>query len=110
MTQSPHNHEHHNHHSGHHDPSNHHHSNHHNNHRNHHEPHSKEEVPTSDSATIGTDYVCPMHPEARQEQPGKCPKCGMALEPAMPKNDDVENALVGAYHGRLWWTLHFMLG
>jgi hypothetical protein len=26
-------------------------------------------------------YVCPMHPEVRQVQPGKCPKCGMALFP-----------------------------
>lgn len=25
-------------------------------------------------------YSCPMHPEVRQEQPGSCPKCGMALE------------------------------
>lgn len=24
-------------------------------------------------------YVCPMHPEVRQEGSGKCPKCGMAL-------------------------------
>ena len=24
-------------------------------------------------------YTCPMHPEVRQEGPGKCPKCGMAL-------------------------------
>ncbi len=24
-------------------------------------------------------YVCPMHPEVRQPQPGKCPKCGMDL-------------------------------
>jgi Cu+-exporting ATPase len=27
-------------------------------------------------------YTCPMHPEVRQEGPGDCPKCGMALEPA----------------------------
>jgi Cu+-exporting ATPase len=27
-------------------------------------------------------YTCPMHPEVRQEGPGSCPKCGMALEPA----------------------------
>src|SRR6266851_397795 len=27
-------------------------------------------------------YTCPMHPEVRQEQPGSCPKCGMALIPA----------------------------
>ena len=26
-------------------------------------------------------YTCPMHPEIRQEGPGPCPKCGMALEP-----------------------------
>ncbi|HYH08472.1 MAG TPA: heavy metal translocating P-type ATPase [Thermoanaerobaculia bacterium] len=26
-------------------------------------------------------YTCPMHPEVRQEGPGACPKCGMALEP-----------------------------
>jgi Cu+-exporting ATPase len=24
-------------------------------------------------------YTCPMHPEVKQDQPGKCPKCGMAL-------------------------------
>lgn len=27
-------------------------------------------------------YTCPMHPEVRQGQPGRCPKCGMKLEPA----------------------------
>jgi len=26
-------------------------------------------------------YTCPMHPEIRQQGPGKCPKCGMALVP-----------------------------
>jgi Cu+-exporting ATPase len=29
----------------------------------------------------GTMYVCPMDPEVRQDHPGACPKCGMALEP-----------------------------
>ncbi|XOZ34366.1 heavy metal translocating P-type ATPase [Halomonadaceae bacterium KBTZ08] len=29
----------------------------------------------------GTMYTCPMHPEIRQEGPGNCPICGMALEP-----------------------------
>ena len=28
-----------------------------------------------------TLYTCPMHPEVRQQGPGACPKCGMALEP-----------------------------
>jgi hypothetical protein len=26
-------------------------------------------------------YACPMHPEVRQSNPGKCPKCGMDLLP-----------------------------
>jgi Cu+-exporting ATPase len=29
-------------------------------------------------------YTCPMHPEIRQDAPGTCPKCGMALEPLLP--------------------------
>ena len=32
----------------------------------------------------GTMWVCPMDPEVRQDQPGACPKCGMALEPERP--------------------------
>ncbi len=27
-------------------------------------------------------YTCPMHPEIRQQEPGKCPICGMSLVPA----------------------------
>jgi P-type Cu+ transporter len=30
------------------------------------------------------DYICPMDPEVHQDHPGACPKCGMALEPAIP--------------------------
>ena len=25
-------------------------------------------------------FICPMHPEVKQDGPGSCPKCGMALE------------------------------
>ncbi|MDI6623530.1 MAG: heavy metal translocating P-type ATPase [Brevundimonas sp.] len=32
-------------------------------------------------AIAGVIYTCPMHPEIRQEGPGSCPICGMALEP-----------------------------
>jgi Cu+-exporting ATPase len=30
------------------------------------------------------EYSCPMHPEIRQDHPGSCTKCGMALEPVGP--------------------------
>ena len=29
----------------------------------------------------GQVYVCPMHPEVRQANPGKCPRCRMELLP-----------------------------
>jgi len=32
-------------------------------------------------APVGTIYTCPMHPEVRQNQPGRCPKCQMHLVP-----------------------------
>lgn len=32
-------------------------------------------------APAGIIYTCPMHPQIRQEGPGTCPICGMALEP-----------------------------
>ena len=30
------------------------------------------------------EYVCPMHPDAHAAGPGACPRCGMALVPAIP--------------------------
>lgn len=33
-----------------------------------------------------TMYTCPMHLEIRQQGPGRCPKCGMHLEPEKPEN------------------------
>lgn len=36
---------------------------------------------TQASASPGSIYTCPMHPEIRQKGPGDCPICGMALEP-----------------------------
>jgi Cu+-exporting ATPase len=37
-------------------------------------------------------YTCPMHPEVRLDRPGDCPKCGMALEPELPGDEDAANA------------------
>ena len=36
-------------------------------------------APTPAGAKV--EYVCPMDPEVVRDQPGSCPKCGMALEP-----------------------------
>ena len=35
-------------------------------------------------AESGT-YTCPMHPEVVSDKPGNCPKCGMTLEPVIPR-------------------------
>src|SRR4051812_19766349 len=37
--------------------------------------------PQPEKPLIRVIYTCPMHPEIRQEGPGNCPICGMALEP-----------------------------
>lgn len=52
----------------------------------------------------GTIYTCPMHPEIRQDHPGSCPKCGMALEPLMPSLED-DNPELKDFSRRFWWTL-----
>ena len=41
----------------------------------------KEEVALPPGATA--EYICPMDPEVSSPVPGACPKCGMALEPAV---------------------------
>ena len=38
----------------------------------------------SPPAPPGAIYTCPMHPQIRQDHPGACPICGMALEPETP--------------------------
>lgn len=30
---------------------------------------------------VERSYFCPMHPDVRQHDPGKCPRCGMSLVP-----------------------------
>jgi Cu+-exporting ATPase len=44
----------------------------------------EEQKPGQPPGPSGTVYVCPMHPEVRQDHAGACPKCGMALEPDVP--------------------------
>ncbi len=64
-----------------------------------------ETPPASGPAPAATIYVCPMHPEIRQDRPGACPKCGMALEPELPSVEDEANPELLDFHRRFWWTL-----
>jgi Cu+-exporting ATPase len=40
--------------------------------------------PAPKPAAAAPAYVCPMCPEVRENKPGACPSCGMALEPEAP--------------------------
>jgi Cu+-exporting ATPase len=53
-------------------------------------------------ATPGAMWTCPMHPQIRQEGPGTCPICGMALEPEEPTLDDRPNPELVDFTRRLW--------
>ncbi len=50
----------------------------------------------------GAIWTCPMHPQIRQEGPGTCPICGMALEPEEPSLDDAPNPELVDFTRRLW--------
>ncbi len=50
----------------------------------------------------GAIYTCPMHPEIRQEGPGSCPICGMALEPELPSATDEPNPELADMSRRFW--------
>jgi len=62
-------------------------------------------VPTHPSATVvpapkagAAEYVCPMDPEVHESRPGACPKCGMALEPALPAIPSTKTEYVCPMH------------
>ena len=61
------------------------------------------------AAPPGTMYTCPMHPEIRQDHPGTCPICGMALEPEMPSLEEEDNPELVDFTRRFWWTLSLTL-
>lgn len=41
--------------------------------------------------SVNGTYTCPMHPEIRQNGPGSCPICGMALELEVVSVEEVDN-------------------
>src|SRR6185295_3879330 len=58
----------------------------------------------ADATSADRIYRCPMHPDVQQHAPGKCSKCGMALEakhvpkaPSLPLQDSTSAARGGQY-------------
>ncbi|MDB5392868.1 MAG: copper-translocating P-type ATPase [Rhodospirillales bacterium] len=47
-------------------------------------------------------YTCPMHPQIRQEGPGNCPICGMALEPLTATAEAQPNHELADMSRRFW--------
>ena len=54
---------------------------------------------------LSGSWTCPMHPEIESDRPGDCPKCGMALEQALPATGDVENVELTDMTSRFWVSL-----
>jgi Cu+-exporting ATPase len=50
----------------------------------------------------GTIWTCPMHPQIRQDHPGNCPICGMALEPLEPTAEEQVNPELIDMSRRFW--------
>ncbi|GLK74946.1 copper-translocating P-type ATPase [Methylopila jiangsuensis] len=57
----------------------------------------------------GTAYTCPMHPEIRQDGPGSCPICGMALEPDLVTAEAQPNHELADMTRRFWIGLALAL-
>ncbi|AEP09581.1 copper-translocating P-type ATPase [Micavibrio aeruginosavorus ARL-13] len=53
-------------------------------------------------AVQGAIYICPMHPQIRQQGPGTCPICGMALEPEVITGDEGPNEELCDMTRRFW--------
>lgn len=58
--------------------------------------------PLSNGTPLVQTYTCPMHPEVRQDKPGSCPKCGMALEPRTVSLAEEENPELLHMTRRFW--------
>lgn len=56
----------------------------------------------AESAGRAGRYTCPMHPEIVRDEPGSCPKCGMALEPRTVTTGEEENPELVTMRRRLW--------
>lgn len=69
----------------------------------------KPETQHTGAIPAGTIYTCPMHPEIRQEGPGSCPICGMALEPEIISAEAQPNPELADMARRFWIGLALTL-
>ncbi|MBY0611229.1 MAG: heavy metal translocating P-type ATPase [Beijerinckiaceae bacterium] len=65
--------------------------------------------PSDEPIAEGTIFTCPMHPQIRQNAPGSCPICGMALEPETVTLDAAPNAELADMTRRFWIALALTL-
>ncbi len=78
-------------------------------HAHHRHAHHGHAGPAVDPATVpeGTIWTCPMHPEVRNDGPGSCPICGMALEPLEPTLEAGPNPELADMTRRFWISALF---
>lgn len=53
----------------------------------------------ADAPEAGGKYQCPMHPEVRSGEPGRCPVCGMKLVPVEKRPEQLSEHHKG-HHAR----------
>lgn len=74
-----------------------------------HHKHAEKTARVSQSTDADVIYTCPMHPEIRQNGPGNCPICGMALEPETITGEEGENPELIDMRKRFWIGLALTL-
>jgi len=67
--------------------------------------HAAADVPAVARAAVTAAYFCPMCPGVESDVPGSCPKCGMALESALPVANPGEDPELRDMGRRFWIAL-----
>ncbi|HYJ34998.1 MAG TPA: HAD-IC family P-type ATPase, partial [Rhizomicrobium sp.] len=70
-----------------------------------HHDHNREAPKRAAAGNPDVIYTCPMHPQIRQQGPGFCPICGMALEPLVATVEPAANAELIDMTRRFWIAL-----
>ena len=62
------------------------------------------------NSTQSQGYTCPMHPEIQSQTPGRCPLCGMSLEPVIKTDgEDFGEKELREMSFRFWASLPLSL-